>query len=120
MQFVNAVSFALAGGALILLWRPSALSLLAAFAFACCLSGALALWRLRDAWRSLPPAAVPLGQRQLWSKLAPFAASVWITNWLMNVFALADRYILVHYANLSADVSLQLVGNYAHWCCPSR
>src|SRR5262249_949337 len=89
MQFFQSLLFAGLGVALALTWQPTALSLVAAFggASALCWLGALP-W-LRKAWRSLPADTTPLAQRDLWRKLIPFAASVWIANWLANLFDLA-------------------------------
>jgi O-antigen/teichoic acid export membrane protein len=112
MQFFHSLLFAGLGVALALLWEPTALSLVAAFggASAICALGAFP-W-LRNAWRSVPRDAERLGHFDLWRKIVPFAACVWITNWLANLFDVADRWMLAHYGAADAAAALSDVGNY--------
>jgi O-antigen/teichoic acid export membrane protein len=51
-------------------------------------------------------------QRELWHKLLPFAASVWATNWLANLFDMTDRWMIVQCSGMAAADSLAAVGNY--------
>jgi O-antigen/teichoic acid export membrane protein len=53
-----------------------------------------------------------LSPRALWPALLPFSLWVWGTNWLSNLFDLADRAMLVHFSGLPAQEALELVGNY--------
>ncbi len=112
LQFVNSVVFAVA--ALGLIWSTSlgaqgiAIGYLIGSVVAC-LAGT---WFVLTCWQSLPTASSALAHRDLWSKLVPFAAGVWIVNLLANLFAAADRYMLVHFANESAAEAQALVGQY--------
>ncbi len=45
-----------------------------------------------------------------WSRLLPFAAWVWVTNLLYNLFDVVDRYMIVHTARVADP--LAEVGNY--------
>jgi O-antigen/teichoic acid export membrane protein len=112
MQFFHSLLFAGLGVALVLVWEPTALSIVAAFggAYALCAIGSLP-W-LRKAWRSVAGDAAPLGQFELWRKIVPFAASVWIINWLSNLFDVTDRWMLAHYGAVDAAAALADVGNY--------
>lgn len=112
MQFLNAVLFAGAGLYLLSQYEATAASAVAGFGLACLVTVAMAsVWLVRM-WRELPADEPNLTHGVLWSKLLPFAFWVWVTNWLVNAFELADRYLMVHWSGLSHDESLALVGQY--------
>jgi len=111
MQFFHSLIFAALGIVLAFLWEPTALSLVVAFggAYALCALGAMP-WVVR-AWKSLP-VGEPLRQSAMWSRVVPFAASVWLINAIANLFDLVDRWMLVHYSGMDAAAALAAVGNY--------
>lgn len=112
LEFFNSVSFATLGVALLSRW-PGAGSVIAAFGGACFLSVLLSLSRARAVWRSLPVGdGLPVPHYGLWAKIVPFIAALWAANWLGNLFAMCDRYILIHYAGWDAETSLSMVGQY--------
>jgi PST family polysaccharide transporter len=41
-----------------------------------------------------------------------FAIWIWFTNLLCNMFAVVDRYMLVHWSGMDSDAALAEVGNY--------
>ncbi|HXT58354.1 MAG TPA: oligosaccharide flippase family protein, partial [Pirellulales bacterium] len=112
MHFLNSLAFALLGIGLLLGWRRSAVSVVGAFGGACLLSSAAGLLWGRRVWRELPTTTGRSTQREFWGKLLPFALWVWVTNWLANLFGLADRYLLVHHSGLPEVEALALVGQY--------
>ena len=109
IQFGNSALFAVFGAVLILSWSNTAHSIVVAYALACCITSFWALWYVRRAWRGLPKVERPLGHRMLWSKLVPFFVWVTITDLLANLFAIVDRYMIVHY---STGDGLAEVGQY--------
>src|SRR2546423_3286202 len=98
MQFAQSMLFASLGVALTWCWEPTARSLVVAFGVACaiCFLGAMP-W-LRKTRRDMPRDTATLSADELWRKIIPFAASVWVSNWLSNLFDLADRWMLVRYS----------------------
>ena len=64
MQFFNSLAFALVGLTLLLSWRATAASVIAAFGAASLLSAAYGAVRLQGVWRNLPDevAGEPQGQ----------------------------------------------------------
>lgn len=112
MQFVNGLTFAAISLLLIGFWRATAVSVVASFAAACVVATGLALVWLHRTWRDLPAREAPLSSSGLWSKVLPFVAWVWVSNWLTNLFGLADRYMIVHYSGLPSEIALQQVGEY--------
>ncbi|HEX5499174.1 MAG TPA: polysaccharide biosynthesis C-terminal domain-containing protein, partial [Thermomicrobiales bacterium] len=112
MHFLNSLAFALLAVGLLLGWRRSALSVVGAFGGACALSSAAGLIWGRRVWRELPATTSRSSPGEFWGKLLPFAVWIWITNWLANLFGLADRYLLVHHSGLPEIEALALVGQY--------
>jgi PST family polysaccharide transporter len=111
MQLTNSLMFAMAGGALILLWQPSVAAVVAAYGLACATSVVIGGACAVRVWRHLPQ-ETPLTQRDLWSRLAPFAAWIWLTNLAANLFSVADRYMIVHFSSYSAGDAAEMVGVY--------
>ena len=109
IHLVNSALFAVSGTVLILAWSDTAKSIVVSYAFACCLTSLWSLWFVRRAWRGLPKPEPPLGHRSLWAKLTPFFVWVTITDLLANLFAIVDRYMIVHF---SPGDGLAEVGQY--------
>ena len=112
MQFVNSVAFAVLGIGLLLGWQRSAESVLISYGGSCLIAAVPAGFVLRRVWRSTPPADQPLPQRVLWARMAPFAAWVLLGSILINLFGVIDRYMILHFSQMSADEALDAVGNY--------
>jgi O-antigen/teichoic acid export membrane protein len=111
-QFTNSMVFALLGVGLVLMWSRTSEAVVLAFCGACVATTAVSLARLGWLWTSLPSDGEALSHRSLWVKLAPFALWLWLTNWLANLSAIADRLMIIHWSGLSADGALNMVGQY--------
>ncbi len=111
MEFLNGTLFAVLGVGLVLGWRSTAASVVIAYGGSCLLSIAAVFWWVNAAWK-ISPVDQPLPQRTMWSKLIPFTAWILAINLLTNLFAFADRYMIVHYAPGSSETALALVGQY--------
>lgn len=112
MQFTNSLLFALFGMALVTLWRTDARSIVLAFAGASAVSAVGASLVLALLWRTTLPVIDSQPATGVWSKLLPFAAWVWISNMLINLFEMSDRYMIVHLGPFSAEQAKIMVGNY--------
>jgi polysaccharide transporter, PST family len=111
LNFVQSVLFAALS--LGLLWsQPSIASIVWGYAVASLVASAGALVWAWPAVRHLEPAPDELGHGEFWRKLMRFAFFVWATNLLSNLFAVIDRYMLVHYSGLSPAEALEQVGHY--------
>ncbi len=115
LQMANSVLFAVFGVGLLFLWRTDAAAVVTAYGLACalCTVGG-ALWLAR-AWRCLPQHGPSPSQVAFWRKLLPFAGWVTLASLMGNLFDVADRYMIVHYAPGGAEHALGLVGLY-HSC----
>ncbi len=111
MQFLQSVGFAMIG----LPWLAmtgSWLVLLPSFAAACLIAVLPGLWVIISFHATeLVPGGV-MDHRRMWSRVLPFAASLWLINLLANLFEVSDRYMLLHLNAAGADVGLSLVGQY--------
>jgi len=112
LQLVNGLAFALLGIVLLVSWQCTAVSVVIAYGVACALTAAGGICWLARNWRALPDDAQPPPHRALWSKLLPFAAWIWATSMLANLFTIADRYMIVHYSPVAASQALAQVGEY--------
>ena len=111
IQLSNSFLFAAIGLSL-LAWRTDAAAIIAAYGIACVITGLGAAWVLLKQWRDLPHDASPLTQSSLWQKLMPFAVWVWLTNLVVNMFAVANRFMMIHFSGESAHDAAVMVGNF--------
>ena len=112
MGLSTSMLFAALGIGLLFGVQQTASMVIIAYGVACAITALLAGYALWKTWQEIPTDGDSLPQRTLWSKLAPFAAWVWMTNLLTNLFAIADRYMIVHFSDLSATEAAVVVGNY--------
>jgi polysaccharide transporter, PST family len=111
MELIHSLLFAGLGVALLTSRVAGAGAVLGSYAAACALATLLAGLTLA---KVLPDESSPasFSATVMWRKLVPFAVWVWGTNWVANLFELADRLMLVHFSGLPAGEALALVGNY--------
>jgi O-antigen/teichoic acid export membrane protein len=112
MQFCQSICFAVISLGLLWWWQLSAESIVIGYGAACFISavGALIL-----TGRSIADVASPgpaVAHREFWPPLVRFAIWVWFTNLLCNLFAVVDRYMLVHWSGMNAEEALTQVGYY--------
>ncbi len=67
---------------------------------------------LRNALKSAEPDLERVAAKSIWVKLLPFAGWLWLADLLSNLFAACDRYMIVHFARVPADVAAGIVGQY--------
>lgn len=112
MQFMHSLGFAVVAISLVLLWEAQAAAVVAGYGAASFMVALLAAVCLRSIWKDLPPDHPRNEADSLWRKLLPFAAWVWLANWLTNMFFIADRYMIVHFSGVGPEEALALVGQY--------
>lgn len=117
LQVIKGVGFAVFGALLLLGFSRGSASLIVAHSVASLLAAAAGGWWIYTAWTDLPPAARPtqegyVPQRELWQRLMPYAAWMWVTNILTNVFEIVDRLMIVHCSRMTTHEALEAVGQY--------
>lgn len=112
MQFCQSFLFATISLSLLWWWRVAAESIIIGYGAACLISASLMmLWTRRSlAEVATPDIGVP--HREFWPPLVRFAVWIWITNLLCQMFAVVDRYMIVHWSGMDAAAALAQVGNY--------
>jgi O-antigen/teichoic acid export membrane protein len=111
MNFAQSLLFAVLSLALV--WRhPDMTSIVYAYAVACLAASLGALAWSWPAFREIDRPAETLPHSQFWNKLLRFAFFVWVTNVLTHLFAVVDRYMLVHCAGMSPEEALEQIGYY--------
>jgi polysaccharide transporter, PST family len=112
MQFCQSLGFATISLSLLCWWQTSAASIVVAYGAACLLSATgMLFWTARDlAHVAEPDDSVP--HVEFWPPLVRFAIWIWFTNLLSQLFAVVDRYMLLHWSGMGTNAALAQVGNY--------
>ncbi len=111
MQFTNGVSFAVFSMA----WLSCGAAwsvLLVSYATACVLGMSVGIWSVWMNCGQELKHSRPMTHRELWPRILPFAAALWLTNLLTNTFDISDRYMLLHFSQGGVEVGQSLVGQY--------
>jgi O-antigen/teichoic acid export membrane protein len=113
MQFTQSICFATIS-LLLLVWLPvAAESIVLAYGLACALSSlGMLLWMRRPVEELMIGDKVAITHHQFWPPLLRFAIWVWVTNLLCHMFAVVDRYMIVHCSGMDHTTALAQVGNY--------
>lgn len=112
LQTIHTFAFAAIGIALLAGAPHGAESVVYAYGGAALVAFAVGLPRIWHAWWHAPAQNERLPHAALWGKLVPYAVSLWLTNWLSNLFAMVDRYMIIHYSGRTPDDALDMVGQY--------
>lgn len=111
MQFIQSVAFTFIAVA----WLGSGgglVDLVVAFIAASGLAMVPGLLTLRRGWSTMPSADDTFDAAAMWRRLLPFAAAIWSMNLLTNVFAMSDRYMILHWMPGSDAQTQAAVGQY--------
>lgn len=112
MRFIQGVTFAIIGTTLVFFWQDSASAATFGFGLASLLCILPAAWFILSRRESFKDRGQKLTQSAMWARIAPFAIWLWASNLVWNMFEVADRYMLVHWSDCSAEVAQGLVGQY--------
>ncbi len=110
MQFINSTSFCVLGVAGIYYYETWSI-LLPCYAMSCTLAMLPGLYGVAMARQDFEGSQA-LQSSDMWRRILPFAAAMWLTNLLTNAFELSDRYMLLHIGDLGAEVGQAMVGQY--------
>ncbi len=111
INFAQSMMFAaLALG--LLFFDTSVTSILIGYGVACLVASLGAILWIWPELKEIDRPLETLPQRNFWPQLMRFAFFVWVTNLLAHLFAVIDRYMLMHYSGMT-DLEAQIqVGHY--------
>ena len=112
MRFVTGVLFAIVGTAMLNVWEDGASAATVGFAISCGIGSLPAIWILWKYREGLANDGEQLTQSHMWKRIAPYAVWLWATNLLANLFEVSDRYMLIHWSDLPANLAQGSVGQY--------
>ena len=112
MRFVNGVAFAALAIVFLLQWENGTEAVTIGFAASCFVATLPAIWYFRKNWSIIETSQLPLPQKSMWQRVAPFAAWLWIINLVSNLYEVADRNMLLHLTPGSPTEAQALVGQY--------
>jgi polysaccharide transporter, PST family len=112
MQLVGSVLFALLAVLLLSCTELREQAVIIAFGVSSLVAVLTVIRPLRDIGAEAGAIHTPLTRRDLWQKLLPFAAWLWLANLLANLFDAADRFMIVHLAQDGLVSAESLVGQY--------
>jgi O-antigen/teichoic acid export membrane protein len=111
MNFAQSLLFATVALTL-LLTNASVASIVTGYGAACLVASAGAILWVWPGIRALDRPDAHLPQIEFWPRLLRFAFFVWVTNLLAHLFAVVDRYMIVHFSGMSSAEALDQVGYY--------
>jgi PST family polysaccharide transporter len=120
VQFIHSILFAIFACGLLATTSLADQGVVVGYSVSGLIASGLAIWFLVGKVKTLAPDTERLDSQRLdsdrcdrsfWSRLLPFAAWLWVSNTLFNLFDTADRLMIVHFAqgHVSTDA---LVGQY--------
>jgi O-antigen/teichoic acid export membrane protein len=112
MRLVNGLSFACLAIALIFVWENGTEAVTLGFALSCVVAMLPAVWYFLRHWSIVDSSNLPLPRTSMWSRVAPFAAWLWVINLVSNLYEVADRNMLLHLAPVSPSEAQGMVGQY--------
>lgn len=110
IQFIHSAIFAVVACGLLMTTSLADQGVVLGYSVGAAVSVAIAIWFLTGRVKSLGADTQPL-DRSIWSRLLPFAAWMWVSNTLFNLFDTADRLMIVHYSRSGVSTDA-LVGQY--------
>lgn len=113
LQFMNSFTFAIFCIVLVLNWKTSAVSIIVAYGISCLIGTIGIIWRLAPSWKDLHVPQQPPTQREFWKKISPYILWITLTSLTSNLFAIADRFMIIHYSKIfTEEQALEQVGVY--------
>jgi len=112
MRFTGGILFATLGIGFVLLVEDAAVGATIGFGLSSLIGAIPGLWVLYKYRGTLENTGERLTHSKMWRRLAPFAMWMWASNFFNNCFELSDRYMLLYWSPVSADLAQGFVGQY--------
>ncbi|MGB9688442.1 glycosyltransferase [Thermogutta sp.] len=112
IQLLNSILFAGLGLGLLVLWRNDAQTVIIAYGLACAITASIAFFGLKP-WRLAANEEYPLSiGESFWPKILQYSLWVWAAGAISNLFAVVDRYMVLHWLPPTHGDPLALLGDY--------
>lgn len=112
MRFLVGILFSTIGLGMVVWFENATVGATLGFGI-CSLIGIIpGIWLLRKIRTAIGNDGDVLGHQQMWARVAPFAAWLWISNFFNNCFELSDRYMLLYCSPVNTQAAQGLVGQY--------
>ena len=112
LHLMQSLLFAAISLVLLHWWKTSAESVLVGYAAACFLSTTVVLVWASTRIEREADSGNHVAARKFWTPLLRFAAWLWVTNLLSNLFTVIDRYMILHNGTFETAEAMVQVGNY--------
>ena len=112
LQFANSLVFTVVALILVGGVQLKAQGVVLGYAAACLLTAAVAAYVIYRKLAAGPLDADHEPVRGFWSKMLPFAVCFWLSDLLMNLYFVIDRYMIVHWSGADSQTSLTMIGQY--------
>lgn len=112
MRFWSGLAFAFAAIGLLLVWQDGVLAVLVGYGISCLIGLLPALWFASGNRQLIQTSNRPLGHSPMWAKVVPFAAWIWIANFLNNACDSIDRFLLLHLTPADSALAQSQLGQY--------
>ena len=112
MRFISGIVFAVAAVGLLLVWENGTLAVIIGFGISCfvgLIPAALFFVRTKEFIRD---SNAPLSHASMWGKIVPFAAWIWVANFLNNSCDSIDRFLLLHLLPGDSSLAQSHLGQY--------
>ncbi len=110
MRVINGVGFTVIALGMLCLWRTDAFAVTTGFLVSCVAGTIPACWFLMRNWTVIDSARIPLGHTDMWKRIGPFAAWLWVSNILTNVYESIDRTMLLYLARAELPEIQAMIG----------
>lgn len=112
MRFWSGIAFAIAAIGLLLVWSNGTLAVMAGFGVSCIVGMIPAAMFFAQNRGLLADSNRQLDHASMWAKILPFAAWIWVANFLNNSCESIDRFLLLHLAPTDTATAQSLLGQY--------
>ena len=112
MRFLSGMAFAIVAVGLLFVWSNGTLAVVIGFGISCLVGlipAGLFFLQNNEFFRN---SNEPLGHAPMWAKVVPFAAWIWVANFLNNSCDSIDRFLLLHLTPNDSGVAQSYLGQY--------
>lgn len=112
MRFINGIMFAVAAVGLLLVWKNDTMAVLVGVGISYLVGLLPAVFFLVRHRESILESNAPLAHASMWGKIVPFAAWIWVANFLTNSCDSIDRFLLLHLSPCESEMAQSHLGQY--------